>query len=290
VKLGIGTARFGMDYGELSSEGRPKPREISRILKYAAGCGIRAIDTAPAYGEAERLVGASFPEDHHFKVITKTLPVPQGTITKAHIANIRSAFLRSLKHLRLPKVYGLLVHRPENLVDRGGEMLSELMEEFKASGLAVKIGISAYTAEQIERAFEVFPLDLVQVPLNILDQRLITGGTLTRLSRAGVEVHARSIFLQGALLLSPDCLPPRFTPIRTKLNRLHAYIRELGMSPLQMALSFAMGMDEVANVICGIATVRQLEELCETRCVELDPSRLAEFVVDDVNIIDPSRW
>lgn len=291
MKLGLGTVQFGMEYGgELNREGRPDQQEVKRILEYAAKHGILVLDTSPAYGESERLLGASFPEGNQFRVVTKTLSIRTSTITDAHIAEIRSAFLLSLNQMKLPRVYGLLVHRPENLIGEGGERLFGLLEEMRASGLTVKIGISVYTGEQIERALDSFPLDLVQLPLSILDQRLVFGGHLAMLSRAGVEVHARSVFLQGALLMSPDCLPPRFAPIHAKLTRLHACMRELGVSAAQLALSFVMGMEEVGTVVCGIATARQLEELCNTPCVELDRHRFAEFAVDNLDIIDPSRW
>jgi len=166
----------------------------------------------------------------------------------------------------------------------------EKMLDLKHQGLVKKLGASVYTAEQIDRLLEQYELDLIQLPVNILDQRLVASGHLAKLKRAGVEIHARSVFLQGLLLMEPDTLPPYFEPVREHLRRYRAHLEGWGLSPLQAALGFVIGLEEVDVAICGVNTHQQLEELVRLAKSLPDLDRLAEFAIDAPSVLDPSRW
>lgn len=81
---------------------------------------------------------------------------------------------------------------------------------------------SVYNSNQIDQLLKKYPIDIIQVPINLLDQRLILSGHLDRLKDLQIEIHARSVFLQGLLLLNPDTLPVRFSSIQPLLKK---YIR-----------------------------------------------------------------
>src|SRR5437667_1392801 len=113
MRLGLGSAQFGFDYGISNQSGRPSEREVAAILALAAKIGVEVIDTAAAYGESEDVLGRVLWPGHPFHVITKTVPIRSERILKADITSVRTSFLRSLERLRLDRVYGLLVHHSE---------------------------------------------------------------------------------------------------------------------------------------------------------------------------------
>jgi aryl-alcohol dehydrogenase-like predicted oxidoreductase len=125
--------------------------------------------------------------------------------------------------------------------------------------------------------------------VNVLDQRLIESGHLRKLKERGVEVHARSAFLQGLLLMDPESLPAFFEPVRSLLRDYRAAIRDKDLSPLQAAIGFVAGLPEVDVVVCGVNDTDQLEELCRNYR-ELDPVIFRKFGINDEQMLDPSQW
>jgi len=288
MKIGLGTVQFGLDYGISNKSGKTTPDEVVNILETAMRNGIRVIDTAALYGESERVLGQALPEKHSFDVITKTPRFTEtGNAERAHM--LEQAFQRSLQHLHAASVYGLLIHHADDLIGDSGMQLMNRMKELKQKGLVKKIGVSAYTAEQIDRVMENFTIDLIQLPVNVLDQRLLVSGHLARLKAAGIEVHARSAFLQGLLLMEPASVPPYFDPIRQHLVRYHDKVRQLGLTSVQAALGFVTGLNEVDAVICGVTTHQQLNEVC----AGANPCRaglFAEFALSEEGMVNPSLW
>ena len=81
------------------------------------------------------------------------------------------------------------------------------MARLKQQGLVKKIGVSVYNNQQIDYVLDNFSIDLIQLPINILDQRLINDESLVKLKKHNVEIHARSALLQGLLLMSINTIP-----------------------------------------------------------------------------------
>src|SRR5262249_17350751 len=159
----------------------------------------RFIDTAPLYGGSEESLGRALRAGDAFAIVTKTPWFGPGGVP-ANAEALTSAFQASLDRLRQERVYGLLVHRASDLLGPEGDDLFEAMRRLKQLGRVAKIGVSIYDARELEGVLARHQPDLVQLPLNVLDQRLLAGGQITRLKSAGVEIHARSAFLQGLLL------------------------------------------------------------------------------------------
>jgi aryl-alcohol dehydrogenase-like predicted oxidoreductase len=290
MKIGIGAVQFGMDYGISNREGRTPEVEVRNILGAAAGMGVRLIDTAAGYGASEEVLGRALPPGHAFRVVTKTPGFSGKRIGEHDAEQLEMVFHRSLARLGQPAVYGLLVHHAEDLLAEGGERLMGRMEALKARGLVEKIGVSVYTGEQVDALLARYGLDIVQLPLSVLDQRLLRNGQLARLKAAGTEIHVRSVFLQGLLLMAPDELPAYFAPIRDHLAAYRACLEREGCEPLKAALDFVLQLDEVDAVICGVNNRRQLEEIC--RCEAEVPKILdfRVFALDDPKFLNPANW
>jgi aryl-alcohol dehydrogenase-like predicted oxidoreductase len=293
VKLGLGSAQFGMNYGVSNRGGQTPSGEVARILALARERGLTVIDTAPGYGDSETVLGAVMAdmpgESGSWAVVSKTPgPVsPQGH----HVATAVEEGLRaSLVRLRREWLYGLLVHNPQDLLAPGGERVHTALLGLRERGLVRKIGVSVYDAAQLEAVLQRFAVDLVQLPLSVFDQRLLKSGHLAALKERGIEVHARSAFLQGALLMPPEELPPHLVALAPGLARFRRLAEGLDASPAQAALAWVNAVDEVDAIIVGVNNAAQLAELLPFEGVRVEAAEFAPFAVTDENLVNPARW
>jgi len=289
VKLGIGTAQFGLAYGISNRSGQVPPDEVEKILKDAHGYGIKYIDTAALYGESESVLGRCLPNPHAFRVVTKTKHLSHSNRRQIR-GEIQSSLQASLDKLRCARVYGFLIHRAEDILSTESSAIIDELQAEKAAGMVEKIGVSVYTGAQVDKILDKFTPDIVQLPINILDQRLLRSGHLEFLKSKNVEIHARSVFLQGLLLMSPEEVPPFLDKAKPHLSKYHAYRQSLGIAATEAALSFVTNIPEIDVVICGIENTHQLSELCVAAvkpCLIRDWSK---FALEDEEIINPVRW
>ena len=286
MKIGLGTVQFGLDYGISNPGGKTAEEEVARIFEYAAAHDITVVDTAALYGNSEEVVGRATRGRNGFRLVTKT---PFFTGETEGGKELERAFGNSLCRLQQSSLYGLLVHRVEDLFAPGGPQLYAAMAQLKDRGLVTKIGVSVYTGAQIDAVLERYPIDLIQLPINILDQRLLLSGHLRSLRKAEVEVHARSVFLQGLLLMPPESLSPYFEPIRGLLAHYRDVLHHRGLSPLEAAVGFVASLDEIDTVVCGVNTLAQFREICEVKGTGMS-DQWREFAVSDEKMVNPSLW
>jgi aryl-alcohol dehydrogenase-like predicted oxidoreductase len=289
-RLGLGTVQFGLHYGVSNPAGRPSEGEVAAILARAVEAGIGYLDTAPAYGEAEILVGRHLPRHHDLRIVTKLSPIAESTIEARHGAAILDTLARSLDHLRVARVHGVLVHHARDLGKPGAEHIVDALMQAHARGWAERIGASIYDAEQLALVESRFQPQLVQLPLSVLDRRLIQSGTLSRLRARAIEVHARSIFLQGALLMNPNELPQFFAPVREHIAGVQRQWGEAGLSALEGCLAFAFQQPEIDAVIVGVNRVGEFRDILAAINEGRDPCLREPTVSIDSLYLDPSRW
>lgn len=259
MRIGLGTAQFGLDYG-ITSGVRVDEEEAGRILEAARDAGITILDTARSYGDSEKVIA---PHHADFNIVTK--------------GSSREDFMASLS--RLGRVYGLLAHK--GLTDE----LWAVMEELKGEAMALKIGVSVYEGWEVDAVLDRYPIDIIQVPFNPLDRRLIDGGQLERLHKSGIEVHARSIFLQGLLL--GDKYPPHLSPIEWAASQMRR-----GMNHMEWVLGTVFQCPYIDCFICGVTSVPELLEIVATaekmEGIEMEPS---EFVPQLTSrYLNPAMW
>lgn len=277
MKLGLGTVQFGLDYGVSNPGGRTTEPAAAAILDSAVEAGVRVFDTAPAYGNSEDILGRLLPDNRDLCVVSKVSGSPSRSIPA------------SLSRLRRSRLYACLVHQPADLSrDDGKRILGELAEA-KARGLVEKIGVSVYGAKDIDRAVALFKPDVVQVPASVFDQRLLASGHLDALKRSGVEIHARSIFLQGVVLMSPSALPPHLAAARAALEKFDAACRVAGCSRIAAAMAFALCNPVFDTVLVGVTTPREWAEILEAAKERVNLP-FEEFAVDQEEIVSPILW
>ena len=205
-RIGLGTAQFGLNYGISNRSGQTPKKEVSKILQCALESNITTIDTASTYGNSEEILGHSI-NDKRFDIVTKTIPTFKKEISSDHVKIVCDGVFESLRRLHLDRLYGLLVHHCDDLIIDGGESLFRRLSDLKAQNLFLKLGVSVYSAEEIEFVLKNYDIDIIQIPMNVFDQRLLQSGMLKKLKNSGIEVHVRSAFLQGIVFMDPQELP-----------------------------------------------------------------------------------
>jgi aryl-alcohol dehydrogenase-like predicted oxidoreductase len=286
-KLGLGTVQWGLPYGIANQQGITSPEAVTRLLNVARSHGLEVLDTASFYGKSETVLGKNKLDG--FKVITKTPSFTNQRITNAEIDQLSEAFYRSLSLLNVKKVYGLLIHHSDNLLIPDGEKLLAKIANLKKEGLIKKIGISVYDSSQVDSVLKIFKPDLVQLPLSVFDQRMLESGHLQLLKSQGTEIHVRSVFLQGLLLMPLNDLPSFFKPIYPSLVRWREAAREQGLTAHQAAIAFVKNLPEVDIVLVGLDSLSQFNTCIDSFSIDkkFDASGLA---CNDPVFVNPSMW
>ncbi len=284
-RLILGTAQFGLPYGVANRLGLIDRTEAAKILNLAWSEGIDTLDTAAAYGESERRLGEI--GVRQWRIVSKLPAVPESAADVG--AWVRTSIAASLRLLGTASLYGLLLHRPQQLLQPVGKALYRALLEAKDRGEVTKIGVSIYAPEDLDALGSQFKLDLVQGPLNIFDRRLSATGWLAKLHAAGVEVHIRSIFLQGLLLMDPVTRPARFNAWQPLWDQWHRWLEEQSITPLQACMGFGLSQSDVDGIVVGVDSLLHLKGILEsTKRVPLPPPE--HLQTDDLELINPSRW
>ena len=262
------------------------------MLALAEKIGVGMIDTAAMYGNSETVIGEHCPTGNTFRYVTKTLALHGEKVTSKNLAFVHKGFKSSLLHLRRQSVYGLLVHHCHDLLAPNGKLLFDLLQELKASGKVEKIGVSAYNDEELQAVIDRYPIDIVQIPLSVFDQRMIQSGTLSRLKDREIEIHVRSIFLQGLLLLGVDELPAYFHSIRDHISRYHKWLDDKDMTRLEGAMLFAQQQSEIDQIVAGVCDCAQLAGIDKafTRAATLPKFDFSPFAMTSEHFLNPSNW
>ncbi len=278
MKLALGTVQFGLNYGVTNQNGQVAIEEVKSILNFAKDNGIDTLDTASGYGNSEQVLGKVGVDD--CQIITKTTSLKNG------INGVIKGFYQSLESLNKKAVDGLLIHDINEVSGKEFNDLFRKLNELKQQGLVNKIGFSTYTPEQVDFLLKNFDFDIVQLPFNVFDNRLIQGGQLKSLKNKGVEIHARSIFLQG-VLLDFDNLSDYFLTWKDQFDAYQVIVSDSKLTLLEYALNFVLSVKEVDKVLVGVNSEGQLKEIVQSVKSQSD---INAYSVNDVNLLNPSLW
>jgi aryl-alcohol dehydrogenase-like predicted oxidoreductase len=287
MKLALGTVQFGIEYGIANQSGRVQSHEVNQIIQQAVNNGVNTLDTAIDYGESESALGQAGVSA--WNIVTKLPSVPPDCVDVA--AWVRLQIEASLVRLGVSQLHGVLLHRPEQLLGENGTQLSEALQRLKLLGLTRKIGVSVYSPDALSALEDLIPLDIVQAPLNILDRRLVQSGWAKKLKLQGTELHIRSVFLQGLLLMASEQRPSKFAVFSPIWSEWSRWLNETGLTPLQASLGYVLGLTEVDKVVVGIDSLRHLDEILAASHVRL--TSLPNFphtYEKDADLINPGRW
>ena len=259
--------------------------EAAAILDAARGAGLDTLDTAIAYGESEQRLGAIGVQ--HWQVVSKLPALPDPSIDISEW--VGDSVFGTLERLGLSRLYGLMLHRSAALLGPHGDALYGALSALKDQGKVGKIGVSIYDPQELDSLPQRYKLDLVQAPFNVVDRRLYVSGWLDRLHAAGVEVHTRSAFLQGLLLMDVAKRPARFSRWQPLWDGWHCFLADHDLTALQACLGFALSHPQIDRVVIGVLSAQQLHEILEgVKATVIIPPK--DFMSDDLDLINPSRW
>ena len=284
-QLILGTVQFGLDYGITNSSGEIADQVVQQMLVFAEEHDIRIFDTAADYGNSQYRLGQLAPIGNSNRYVTKfSLPTDGSSPTHENV------YSDSMKLLQVEKLHGVLFHKLEDLRDSRLEKTLEILRAGRDAGILSKIGVSIYNRADLELALEVFPdLDLLQLPANVLDMNLLESEEVHKLKSRGVEIHVRSVFLQGLLLTSPSQLSDFFEPLKPALIKLQNVAAKTGKSVLELVLAKIRHHRYVDAVLVGATTLGELTEI--TSAWE-SASEYEDFELPAVprEILDPRVW
>ena len=295
TRLCIGTVQFGMDYG-VQGGTRPAVEDAVRMLDYATQNGVDAIDTASAYGTAEDVVGEflsrrTLPRDA-VQVISKFgTNIFDGASAADYAERLRSAAETSLKRIRSDYLDAYICHVP---TAAGDQAIIEAMAALKASGLVRHVGFSVYDPEQVQACLTADLVDFIQSPFSFLDRRMETSGALAAASAKGVDLHMRSAFVQGLMLMDVAKIPERLAATRPVIRDLEAACAETGLSRRALALAFVKANPYISHLVFGVDNMAQLKEIVADFGRPVDSGAVKSiadrFAAVDPSIFLPNNW
>jgi len=295
-RLALGTAQLGLNYGVANKTGKPTQNKAFEIMKYAVENDIFYLDTAYSYGNSEIIIGKFLNAYKSYKdkinIITKMAPLNKEKLNEKDINN---CFFKSLHRLGQKSIYCYMIHDfkdIENNCDKVGKAFLKL----KDNNYIKKIGVSVYDNFQINFLLRNFNFDLIQLPISIFDQRLIKDNSLLELKKKNIEIHARSIFLQGLVFLEENNLPPKMNKFKDYISRLNEISLKYNLSKEEIALLFVNAISEIDKIVIGVEKIDQLQRnvkilrKSESFNKIKTLSNFEDFFIEDTNIIDPRRW
>ncbi len=252
-KLCLGTVQLGMKYGVNNELGRqPTEEESFAVLRAAKQGGVEFLDTASVYGEAETLLGNFGVKQAGFHVISKLRPRLENATDKSAVLLEVEA---SLRRLRINHLYGYMLHHAEDIYN---EVVVQGMVLAKERGYAEHIGVSVYEPEEALRVVQSGIWDMIQIPYNVLDQRLDETDFFEIAKKKHVKVFARSAFLQGLLLMEPEHLPTHLQKARLYVEKFRHIVVENHFTPEEGAMLYSYCHPGVDYVVFGVDTEEQL--------------------------------
>lgn len=284
-RLALGTAQFGLPYGIANQSGQVSRADAMAMLRLMAGKGIDMLDTAIVYGESEACLGEAGIQG--FELVTKLPAVPDDCANVD--AWVGEQVAASLARLGVNAVYGLLLHRPRQLLGADGKALYRSLQDLKEAGCVQKVGISIYDPSELEALTAQYRFDLVQAPFNLVDRRLHRTGWLKRLNDEGVEIHTRSAFLQGLLLMPQADIPGKFSPWAELWDKWHGWLALHAVTAVQACMAFPLSFSEIDRVVVGANSVNQLEQIISA-AADVMSVDFPDLCCEDENLINPACW
>ena len=183
----------------------------------------------------------------------------------------------------------MLIHNADDLLKRGSDKLINSLHSIKKQHTVKKIGVSVYDLDQLNFVLENFEIDIIQLPFNIFDRRFFNNGMLRRLDKKGIEVHGRSIFLQGLLLMSREERPKIFNKWDSLWKKWECWLNDNNLTPLDAAVRYAISITEIKKILVGVDSVNQLQQILRTSEGIL-PEIPNDMFTDDPALLNPSMW
>lgn len=292
VNFALGTAQIGLNYGISNIDGKPTLENSLNMLDHAVKIGIRDFDTAPAYGNAEEILGQfikSCPEQLN---ITTKIPKIQISIKDKKNA-IYNNLENSLNKLNISIINHYLSHDFKSFLDNI-EIYKLVADNLKKENKICNFGVSTYSPEEFSFSINSDFIDTIQFPISVMDSRLINLGLLDEAKENSIYLIGRSVFTQGLIFMDPSSLSQKFNGFKKHLNTFNNIAISNEISKIQLALGFQkkIGLDQI---LIGSENVNQLEENYKVFNDASISNSIYNELIDsfqqiEIEFIDPRTW
>ena len=198
-------------------------------------------------------------------------------------------FLKSLKLLKQKKFEYFFFHHSDDLLSKNGSKIYKFLVNLKNRGLIGKIGVSAYSPSDVIKVIRYYKIDVIQLPYNVFDQRLDNKIFINKLKSQNIEIHARSIFLQGLLLLNKNMLPNKFIKSKSHFEKWHNFLKNNNTSALEECLNFAFSNPNISKFVIGVNSLKNLKEILQSK-INFITKKFETLKSNNLNLIDPRKW
>lgn len=262
MKLALGTVQLGLDYGIANKTGKPLKDYSLAILKSAYNNGVCLFDTASGYNDSEKIIGEFIETENpeNLLIATKTGSLNQRGVLNCDLHKvIREDIKNSLLNLKKESIDYYMLHNAADLFYYGKDIVNAL-NSLRIEGIIKKIGISVYNSEDVNELLKYKEITQVQIPFNIFDTRLIKNGMIDRMKCNYIEIHCRSIYLQGLIVMQISEIPDKLKMAGKYIERLDEMADSLGITRKELAYLYVRGCEFVDKMIVGCETQEQLKE------------------------------
>ena len=295
MKLCLGTVQFGMNYG-IKNQRQPSLKDSIDMLDWATQNGVEAIDTAVAYGTAEFVVGEflkkhTIPRDKLF-ISSKFLPNALDKIEpKNYARTIEEHLDEQLKHLNTDYLDAYLFHSSSYAFD---DQKLEALYQMKLKGKVKHCGVSVYYPDEAMKCLESSLVDFMQLPFSIFDQRMREEGVFDSAKHSKTQIHSRSAFIQGLILMSENEVPEFLSEAKPIVKKIDELCNKYEISRISLAINFVKQFDVISHLVIGVDNLDQLQE--DVAFFQKDfPTNILDEISQhfkniDAKVVMPSLW
>ena len=281
-KIILGTANLCTIYGNKARF--IKKAEAKKILKFAYQNKIRTLDISPSYKFFRTLQNDKKLESWNY-----SLKISSKDFKKIKNNNELELYIKEkTKELKTKKIQYLLFHDVKNLLSKKGKNLFNHLTIIKRHYKISKIGVSIYTIKELTELIKrKYNLQVIQAPFNIFDQRLNNPNIIKTLKKKGIEIHVRSIFLQG-ILADEKLINKKFKKF-LEIRKFYNFLKLKKLNSLNLSLSLICKSKFIDKFLIGVRSIKQLKEIINANLYKKDQN-FSKFKSNNFKLIDPRKW
>ena len=287
-KLILGTVQFGLDYGINNNTGKLSEDQVFELLERAYELGIRTLDTAEAYGNAHSIISNFHKQSKkRFNIISKysssnfDYPIDLVERIQVHCSNFNVNYLEGYM-FHSYNDFKMNINNDPNVLDN-----------IKNSGLVKKIGVSVYSNDEIEDLLNFKNINLIQLPFNLFDNEYQRKEILEKVKKRNIEIHTRSVFLQGLFFKDINTLTNCLLPLKHNLSKLSLILKNYNISMDSLALNYPLNKTYIDKVLIGVDSLEQLKNNIKATENDFDKSiyeKIDCIQIKNTKLLNPSNW
>lgn len=287
-KLILGTVQFGLNYGINNTIGKMSEDKVFELLETAYDLGVRTLDTAEAYGNAHSVISNFHKQSKkRFNIISKysssnfDYPIDLVERIQFHCSNFNVNYLE-----------GYMFHSYNDLKMNINND-PKVLDNIKNSGLVKKIGVSVYSNDEIEDLLNFKNINLIQLPFNLFDNEYQRKEILEKAKKRNIEIHTRSVFLQGLFFKNINTLNTILLPLKNDLIELGLILKKYNIDMNSLALNYAINKPYIDKVLIGVDSLEQLKnniKATESICDKSIYRKIDCINVENTKLLNPSNW